>query len=138
MGNLRQHIFGGKGQPKCTHPACAATRELEERGGNLTLGKGRHCELAALAAAGPAGIADHELVEARRAYAKHLGVQLSGLTTGAVANADRAIHARWAAEGNVVGNPLAKHAIPLGRAKVHRSRHPRTETQDHYYLTWLG
>jgi hypothetical protein len=54
---------------------------------NLVLGKGRHCELAVLAAAGSAGMTDAEIVPARRAYAKHLGVPLEGRTTGEIANA---------------------------------------------------
>ncbi len=47
---LRDHVN------TCNDPACAATRNLEANGARMTLGKGRHCELAVLAAAGPGGM----------------------------------------------------------------------------------
>jgi hypothetical protein len=108
--SLRDHVN------TCDYPACVATRKLENNGPRLTLGKGRHCELAVLAAAGPGGMTDGEIVAARRAYAEHLGVSLDGLTTGEIANAPFAIHARHAAEGNVKGVEDAQWPINLGTA----------------------
>lgn len=136
MSILQDHIFGTRTIKACTHPACVATRKLEQHGANLRFGQGRHCELAVLAAAGDAGMLDADLVAGRRAYAKHLGVTLDGLTTAVVADAEYAIHARWAAKGNTVGNPNAKHAIPLGTAKVTRTRSPIGERHDRYRMYW--
>jgi hypothetical protein len=79
---------------------------------------------------------DSALVDARRDYAAHLGVTLDGISTGAVADAEHAVHARHAAEGNVVSNPHAKHPIPLGTAKVTRTKSFASESQDRYRLTW--
>jgi hypothetical protein len=94
------------------HPACVATRQLQANGADLVLGKGRHCELAPLAAAGSAGMIDRDVVTARREYAEHLGVALDGTTTGEIADAPHAIHARHAADGNVAGMTGAVHPIP--------------------------
>src|SRR5436190_21836526 len=100
---LRDHV------KSCSHVACAATRLLTKNGARLVVGKGRHCELAVLAAAGASGMTGAELVAARRAYAQHLGVMLDGIKTGEIADADYAIHARHAADGNIVGLPGAVH-----------------------------
>ncbi len=127
---LRDHVN------TCGHAACVATRKLEAGGAVLTLGKGRHCEIAALAAAGTAGLTDKDLVAARRAYAEHLGVSLDGNTTGEVANAAHAIHARHAAEGNVKGMDDAKWPINLGTAHVRRTPSPEDESSDLYELYW--
>src|SRR5262245_60314454 len=118
-GSLHEHVNG------CPHPACAATRRLMAHGARLVLGKGRHCEMAALAAAGADGMTDAELVQARRAYAVHLGVSLAGRTNGTVADADFAIHARWAADGNVAGMPNAAEPIPIGSTRVARTESGR-------------
>lgn len=119
MGDsLREHV------QTCADPACVATRKLLDHGANLVLGKGRHCEFAVLAAAGEAGLTDPEIVERRRAYAAHLGVALEGRTDGLIANADYAIHARHAADGNVTGNPNAVDSINLGSAHVVRMANP--------------
>jgi hypothetical protein len=128
--SLRDHVA------TCDHPACAATRKLFANGANLKLGKGRHCEFAALAAAGPEGLTDAALVEARRRYAEHLGSSLEGRTDGTIANAERAIHARHAADGNLVGMPDAKDPIPLGTARVARLASADGERYDRYFLTW--
>jgi hypothetical protein len=120
----------------CDHPGCLATRKLETSGARLTLGKGRHCELAVLAAAGPDGMTDGEIVAARRAYAEHLGVSLDGLTTGEIANAPYPVHARHAAEGNLKGVEDAKWPINLGTARVTRTPSPNGESFDHYELHW--
>jgi hypothetical protein len=128
--SLRDHV------KTCHHPACIATRKLQANGANLVLGKGRHCELAVLGAAGTAGMMDADLVAARRAYAKHLGVSLEGRTTGEIANAPNAIHAQHAAAGNVVGMPDAVHPIPLGTARVRRTVSAKGESFDLYHLRW--
>jgi hypothetical protein len=128
--SLRDHV------KTCRHPACVATRKLQVNGARLVLGKGRHCELAVLAAAGTAGMMDGDLVAARRAYAEHLGASLEGRTTGEIANAEYAIHARHAAEGNVVGMPDAVHPIPLGTARVTRTASGKGESFDLYHLRW--
>jgi hypothetical protein len=127
---LRAHV------KHCSHPACVATRVLEQNGARLVLGKGRHCELAVLAAAGANGLSSAALVAGRRAYAHHLGVTLDGISTGAVADADHAIHARHAAEGNLVGLPNAVHPIPLGTARVKRTSTFQSPSSDHYVLYW--
>jgi hypothetical protein len=105
-------------------------------GARLVLGKGRHCELAVLAAAGGAGLTDREIVSARRAYARHLGVSLEGRTSGSVADANHAIHARHAADGNVEGEQGAVHPIPLGSARVIRRADDRGRPFDLYRLRW--
>jgi hypothetical protein len=128
--SLRDHV------KTCRHSACVATRKLQANGANLVLGKGHHCELAVLAAAGSADMTDADLVAARRAYAKHLGVSLEGRTTGEIANAEYAIHARHAADGNVVGMPDAVHPIPLGAASVTRTVSAKGESFDVYRLRW--
>lgn len=127
---LRDHVS------TCSHIACVATRRLAKNGARLVLGKGRHCELAVLAAAGPSGISDAELVAGRRAYAKHLGVTLEGISTGEIADADTARHARHAADGNLVGLPNPVHAIPLGSARVKRTPSPKGTAFDVYVLYW--
>lgn len=81
MPNLRaQH-------DKCPHPECEATRRLEQGGTFLVWGTGRHCELAAVAAAGARGLLPAEVVVARREYAAHLG-----LPTSEVTDSDDLIH----------------------------------------------
>lgn len=102
---LRDHVN------TCDHPACAATRKLEANGARLTLARGRHCEMAVLAAAGSVGMTDGEIVTARRAYAEHLGKSLGGRSSGEIANPNYAIHARHAADGNVTepARPLWAH-----------------------------
>jgi hypothetical protein len=102
----------------------------------MTLGKGCHCELAVLAAAGPGGMTDGEIVAARRAYAEHLGVSLDGRTTGEIANAAYAIHARHAAEGNVTGVEGAEFPINIGTAQVKRTLSSEGESADLYQLYW--
>ena len=128
--SLREHV------DTCDHPACVATRKLQGNGANLILGKGRHCELAVLAAAGPEGMTDQSLVEGRRAYAAHLGVSLGGRTDGSVADAPHAVHALHAAGGNVSGVEDAKHPINLGNARVIRTASSEGESHDRYQLVW--
>jgi hypothetical protein len=127
---LHEHVS------RCSDPACVATRRLHANGARLILGKGRHCELAVLAAGGSAGMIDAEIVSARRAYATHLGVSLDGRSTGSVADADYAIHARHAADGNVEGEADADQPIPLGSARVTRDADRRGRAFDRYRLRW--
>src|SRR4051812_13547735 len=102
----------------CQHPACQATRALERVGARLVWGKGRHCEIAAVAAAGPHGLLPHEVVEARRAYARHLGVDLrADVPTGDIADSDEPIHVEHALT-NFRGAPTPTHPINLGRARA--------------------
>ena len=96
----------------CPCSRCDASRRLHNTGARLRAGWGRHCELAALAATN-GWINDRELVNARRQYAVHLDVVL-GTTSGDVADADFAIHARHVATGHFVGNDNAgKDAIDM-------------------------
>jgi hypothetical protein len=127
VSNLLQHI------ETCDDPGCVATLKLREKGARgLQLGKGRHCELAVLAAAGDVGMLDEKLVKARRKYAEHLGVNL----IGPIANSDWANHAWWAAQGNIRGLPNAKNPIPLGTARVSWTPSPNGRAKDHYRLFW--
>jgi len=84
-------------------------------GARLVLGKGRHCEIAAVAAAGSEGLAASDVVEARRAYAKHLGVSLGGK----VSNGPTANHVEHALE-NHSRNSDAKSRICLGESRAVR------------------
>jgi hypothetical protein len=79
---------------------------------------------------------DADIVTERRKYAKHLLVSLDGRTTGDIANAPHAIHARHASEGNIVGMPDAKYPIPLGTARVTRTASAKGESFDVYRLRW--
>ncbi len=125
--NLLRHI------ETCDDPGCVATVKLREKGARgLQLGKGRHCELAVLAAAGDAGMLDEKIVEDRRKYAKHLGVNL----IGPIANSDWAGHAWWAAQGNITGLSNAKNPIPLGTARVSWTPSPNGRSKDRYRLFW--
>lgn len=99
----------------CTCFTCRAVVHLVEKHGvRLQFSPnraGRLCELAVVAAAGDYGILEREVVAARRAYAEHLGVVLSGPTS----NADTACHIRWAVE-NSNHNPNSREPIHLGSA----------------------
>ncbi len=127
---LRDHV------DTCAHPVCISTRKLEANGAALRLGAARHCEIAVLAAAGTQGMTDRDIVAGRRAYAEHLGVSLDGRTTGEVANAPYAIHARHAAEGNVKGEGDAVFPINIGTAHVRRTPSGEAESFDLYELYW--
>ena len=119
--DLQEHI------QNCQRAECVATLQLQAHGARLMLGKARHLELAVLAAAGPQGKSDRDVVQGRRDYAKHLGVSLEG----PVADADWAAHASWAAKG-----PDAKDPIHLGSATVIQTKSPRGRAYDHYALNW--
>ena len=133
---MARHESVGEHVRRCAHPACQAPRKLRDRGARLVLGKGRHCELAVLAATGAAGLADSEIVSARRQYARHLGVSLSGRTNASVADANYAIHAKHAVAGDVDGEADAIHSIPLGSPRVIRTADGRVSAFDHYRLKW--
>ena len=116
----------------CSNPACMADAKLRAYGARLRPGKGRHCELLMLAAAGADGLSDVELVLGRRAQAEHLGVTLSGPT----ADAPNAAHARHAADGHLVGVPGAINPINLGSVRVKRTPSTMSEALDHYVMIW--
>ncbi len=62
--------------------------------------------------------------------------RLTGRTTGTIADAPHAVHARHAAEGNVTGMADAVHPINLGSARVIRTPSPESESADIYQLVW--
>ncbi|MEI7868387.1 MAG: hypothetical protein WCI11_10875 [Candidatus Methylumidiphilus sp.] len=72
---------------------------------------GRFCEIAVVAASGKNGLHKDDVVQARRDYAEHLGIQLSGSTQ----NSDEPIHIKHAIE-NSNHNPKAREPINLGSA----------------------
>lgn len=109
QSELREHVSA------CTDPACQATKKLLQLGAVLRLGRGRHCEIAVVAAAGNRGLEEHEIVAARRRYAQHLGLKL----LGPVQDADAPIHVHHAIE-NTPRNPAARSAINLGKAEARR------------------
>jgi hypothetical protein len=109
---MREHINSCK-----DHPGCQATRRLEAIGATLVLGKGRHCEIAMVAAADEAGLTSEEAVKARREYSKHLRKYGAKELKGTTSNPDWAIHIDWAIT-HFKGNPNARHPINLGRARA--------------------
>ena len=117
MNDLRQKIYG------CTCDRCRAlVRLVEERGAVLRFSPtraGRLCELAVVAAAGPPGMPRNSIVSARREYARHLEIILSG----PVSNADTPVHIEHAVTDSN-HNPNASNRINLGqaRASVHDDR----------------
>jgi hypothetical protein len=74
---------------------------------------GRLCELAVVAASGALGIAESEIVRERRAYACHLGIELSGPTS----NAETPAHVHWALEHSN-HNPGATNPVNIGQARA--------------------
>lgn len=111
MNDLKQKIY------ECQCKQCRAIcRLIEACGANIMFSEekaGRLCELAVVAAEGADGIYKNAIVAARRSYAKHLGVNLTGNTS----NAERPIHIAWAVS-NSNHNPKAKNKINLGSAKA--------------------
>jgi hypothetical protein len=104
---------------ECECGRCRALVRLLNHGAQLVFSPtraGRLCELAVVAAAGSEGILETEIVEERRAYARHLGVKLSGSTC----NSPEPVHIRWALV-NSNHNPNAKERINLGESKASRS-----------------
>ena len=74
---------------------------------------GRLCELAVVAASGAEGIAESEVVRKRRAYAGHLGIELSGKTS----NAETPAHIHWALE-NSNHDSGASNPVNIGQARA--------------------
>ena len=111
MNDLKKMIYD------CKCRRCRAVKKLvEEHGADLRFSEsraGRLCELAVVAAEGSVGILESEVVEARRSYAEHLNVQLSGPTS----DAELPAHIAWAVI-NSNHNPDAKSRINLGSAKA--------------------
>ncbi|MEH6367917.1 MULTISPECIES: hypothetical protein [Pseudomonas] len=111
MSDLKQKIY------ECPCKQCRALyRLIEESGAKIRFSEvnaGRLCELAVVAAEGVDGMPEIAVVAARRLYAKHLGVSLTGPTS----NADYPAHIQWAVS-NSNHNPAAKNKINLGRAKA--------------------
>ena len=111
MNDLKQRIYA------CDCRVCKAVVCLiEDKGAFLqfsTSRGGRLCELAVVAASGDQGLLEADVVNQRRIYASHLGIELSGRTS----NADEPIHIRWALI-NSNHNPNASHRINIGRARA--------------------
>jgi hypothetical protein len=103
---LRERIYA------CPCARCQALKILvEEAGATLKFwphAAGRLCEIAVVAAAGPKGIPIHEVVTARRDYAKHLGLTLKG----PISNSDDPVHIDHALD------PTASKPIRLGTARA--------------------
>lgn len=86
MNQLKQKVYG------CNCNTCKALVCLiDQQDAVLQFSKsraGRLCELAVVAEAGAQGIHEEQVVGARRAYAAHLGVILSG----PISNSDEPVH----------------------------------------------
>ena len=108
---FRQQIYG------CGCERCRALVSLVEGSGARVQVSperaGRLCELAVVAASGTNGLDEADVVAARRAYARHLGIDLSGPTS----NSDDPVHIGWAIE-NSNHNRYAKNRINLGKARA--------------------
>ncbi len=108
---LRERIFS------CTCSRCRAVVYLiESMGADIRINSkaaGRLCELAVVAAYGERGISEDQVVKERRAYAKHLGIELSGPTS----NSDVPGHIQWATL-NSNHNSRAKNRINIGSARA--------------------
>ncbi len=72
---------------------------------------GRLCEIAVVAATGKNGILEADVVNARRLYAKHLGIVLSGNTS----NSNDPVHIKHAITDSN-HNPDANRRINIGQA----------------------
>ncbi len=114
----------------CEHPGCSAFRRLVAAGAKMRLRTGRGCELAMLAAAGPSGLSDVELVALRKQLLSHHKIKL----VGSIANNAHAIHADWAAHGESVPNPVRP-----GRARVRKTAGilRKLRAEDRYVLEFL-
>lgn len=111
MNNFKQQIYG------CTCDRCrAVVRLVEERGAVFQFSPtraGRLCELAVVAAEGVTGMARSKVVLARREYANHLRIKLSG----PVSNADTPVHIEHAVTDSN-HNANASNQINLGQARA--------------------
>ena len=100
---------------------------MSEAGAKLRFGPnqaGRLCEIAVVAASGKNGLYKDEVVQARRDYAEHLGIQLSG----SIQNSDKPIHINHAIK-NSNHNPKAREPINLGLADAKLE-------DNRFYITW--
>lgn len=114
LNNFKQRIYA------CECKYCRAVVWLvEERGAQLrfvpTQG-GRLCELAVVAASGAEGIAERDVVRERRAYARHLGIELCGPTS----DAETPAHIQWALEHSN-HSPDASNPVNIGQARARYS-----------------
>lgn len=124
----------------CMHPGCRAYKKLLAYGAKLhRTHKGhvaaRRCEISMLAAAGPSGLSDPDLVWARRHFAHHLGDPFPGADHAPIADNDFAVHADHAAQG-----PDVKQPVVLGpRIRVTKTNGILDvwRKTDHYVLTYL-
>ena len=119
MNKFKEQVFA------CPCARCRALVNLVENGATLQFSReraGRLCEMAVVAAAGDEGIHEGAVVAARREYAKHLGIELSG----SVQDGDRPGHIEWAIKNNN-HVPNAAQPINLGRAVP-------TKRQGRFYL----
>jgi hypothetical protein len=91
---------------------CRTERRLKNSGARFDPSSGRGCELVAVAAA-PNGLTAPEVVEQRRALAKHRHVTL----TGPISNSPRPVHIRWALNNSNL-NPRTRNRINLGTARA--------------------
>jgi hypothetical protein len=99
---------------------------MDHAGANLILGKGRHCEIAVVAAASPPGLLAAEVVPLRRHYAVHLGVSHSGTTQ----DSDEPIHIE-----NAIENYKGRHGAPENRI-VNLGRARATFSGGRYAIRW--
>jgi len=111
MNDLKQQIYN------CNCARCRAiVRLVEEKRAVLQFSRsraGRLCELAVVAASGSAGIVSSAVVPARREYAHHLGIVLSG----PISDSDQPLHIEHAIT-NSNHNANAKNRINLGQARA--------------------
>lgn len=100
-------------------PCRALTSLIQDAGAPLRISvknTGRMCEFAVVAAAGLGGLTAREVVQGRRAYAEHLGVQMEGTTQ----NGSEPNHTGWALKRPLPGGG-GKPRIDLGRATLSES-----------------
>jgi hypothetical protein len=92
----------------------AVVRLVEEHGAVLQFSAtraGRLCELAVVAAEEEAGLPSRKVVQERRKYAQHLGIELRG----PISDSDEPVHIDHAIH-NSNHNPNARNRVNLGSA----------------------
>ena len=111
MNDFKQLIYD------CECNRCRALMHLvKEKGAVLQFSRsraGRLCELAVVAATGSTGMVNGDVVPARREYARHLGIVLSG----PISDSEEPVHIRHAVT-NSNHNPNASSPINLGQARA--------------------
>lgn len=109
MNELKKKVF------HCDCKRCRAIVYLiNQRGAVLIFSKsraGRLCELAVVAATEATGMGSGAVVQARREYAKHLGLILSG----PISNSDQPLHIHHAVT-NSNHNKNSSNRINIGQA----------------------